>query len=90
MKIIQINDCDWWIGESLAACVSDYKKNVDGDPAYTDDARGLTDEELDSLKFSICNEYEQSTGQKRTFREQLAIEVAEGGDFPRMFASTEQ
>lgn len=56
---------------------------------YTEDARELTEEELDSLQFSICDENERLTGQKRTFREQLAIEIAKGGKFPRMFASTE-
>ena len=90
MKIIEMNDCDWWIGESLESCVNDYLENVDDSPEYTEDARELTDEELDRLKFSICDEEtERPTGEKRTFREQMAIEIAEGGVFPRMFASTE-
>ena len=89
MKIIEMNDCDWWIGESLAACVKDYQDNIEDSPEYTENARELTEEELDSLKFSICDENERTTGQKRTFREQLAIEIAEGGVFPRLFASTE-
>lgn len=89
MKIIEMNDCDWWIGESLVACVKDYQDNIEDSPGYTQDARELTEEELDSLKFSLRDENERPTGQKRTFREQLAIEVAQGGDFPRLFASTE-
>lgn len=89
VKIIEINDCDWWIGESLEACVADYRENVSSDPEYTEDARELTDSELDSLKIAICDEDERLTGEKRTFREQLAFEVAAGGVFPRMFASTE-
>jgi hypothetical protein len=89
MKIFQINDCDWWIGESLEACVQDYRDNVEDDPDYTEDARELTEEELDRLKFTICDDDERPTGEKRTFREQLAAEIAAGGEFPRMFASTE-
>lgn len=90
MKIIEMNDCDWWIGESLEACVNDYRENVDDDPMHFENARELADEELDRLKFSICDdETEQPTGEKRSFREQMAIEIAEGGVFPRMFASTE-
>jgi hypothetical protein len=84
MKIIAMNDCDWWIGESLEACVTDYQTNIDGDPIYTEDACELTDEDLDRLKFS---EFDGTPS--RTFREQLAIEIATGGKFPRMFASTE-
>lgn len=89
MKIIEISDCDWWIGESLESCVKDYLDNYVDDPEYSEDARELTDEELDRLKFRVCDEDEMPTGEKRTFREQMAIEIAEGGTFPRMFASTE-
>ncbi len=89
MNVFQINDCDWWIGESLDACVQDYREHCDDDPDYTEDARELTNAELDTLKFSVSDDDERPTGEKRTFREQLAIEVAESGKFPRMFASTE-
>jgi len=89
MKVVQINDCDWWVGESLEACVKDYRDNVEDSPDYTEDARELTEQELDTLKFSVCDDDERPTGEKRTFREQLAVEIAEGGKFPRMFASTE-
>lgn len=89
MKIFQINDCDWWIGESLDACIGDYIANYcDADGVY-EDARELTDAELDSLFFTDTDSDERSTGFKRTFREQLAVEISAGGDFPRMFASTE-
>lgn len=44
-----MNDCDWWVGESLEACVKDYHDNIDDDPDYTEDARELTDEDLDTL-----------------------------------------
>jgi hypothetical protein len=89
MKIFQMNDCDWWIGESLAACKADYIANYCEEDAIEEDAHELTDEELDTLIFTDYDEDERPTGTKRTFREQLAIEVASGGEFPRMFASTE-
>lgn len=88
MKIIQMNDCDWLIGESLEACKAEYIKNFSDDPIYSEDARELTDTELDTLKFSdrSADRQDETT---RTFRKQLAIEIAKGGEFPRMFASTE-
>ena len=87
--VVQLNDCDWWIGESLDACVQDYRSNIEDDPEYTEDARELTDAELDGLIFVDTDEDERPLGTKRTFREQLALEVAAGGKFPRLFASTE-
>lgn len=90
MKIYRMNECDWWIGESLEACKDDYAREY-GDPDAADDARELTDEELDRLMFRD-DEGEDSAGfpQRRSFREQLAIEIDDGGTFPRLFASTEQ
>lgn len=84
MKVIAMNDCDWWIGESLDACVMDYRASIDDDPIYTEDAIELTDEDLNRLMFS-----ELDGTPCRTFREQLVIEVEKGGKFPRMFATTE-
>lgn len=89
MKIIQMNDCDWFIGESLESCVAEALKNFyDGDSIYVEDARELTDGELDTMKFSRWSDdgLDETT---RTFRKQLAIEIAKGGEFPRLFASTE-
>lgn len=89
MKIFQMNDCDWWIGESLVACIDDYVANYSEIESIDEDAHELTDEELDKLIFTDCDEDERPSGIKRTFREQLEIEVTSGGVFPRMFASTE-
>lgn len=87
MKIFQLNDCDWFIGETLDACKAEYLANYGED--VDDDAHELTDNELDTLMFNVCDGDERLTGENRTFREQLAIEVAAGGEFPRLFASTE-
>lgn len=89
VKIFQLNDCDWWIGPSLEACKKDYVENYCDAEDIQEDAHELSDEELDRLVFVDCDEDERQTGVKRTFREQLKVEVAKGGAFPRMFASTE-
>lgn len=88
MKIFRMNDCDWWIGESIEACKADYIKEC-GDPEYVEDAEELADWELDALRFTVTDEDDVPDGTTRTFREQLALEIAKGGTFPRMFASTE-
>lgn len=87
MKIYQMNDCDWWIGPSLEACKNDYI-DICGDPTACEDAEELSDEALDRMRCQDTDEDENPL-EVRTFREQLAIEIAEGGTFPRMFASTE-
>ncbi|QLI80811.1 hypothetical protein HZU75_04295 [Chitinibacter fontanus] len=90
MKVVEVNDCDWYVGESVAACVAQYIKEVGEEYAdHCEDARALSDDELDALTFTVVDENEVPDGSKRTFREQLAIEIAAGGDFPRLFATTE-
>lgn len=89
MQIFRINDCDWWIGGSLNACISDYIANYGGEEHVDDDAGALTEAELDSLIFTDIDGSENGPPIKRTFREQLAIEIAAGGQFPRIFATTE-
>lgn len=89
MKLFQMNDCDWWIGETISDCIKDCIAEYGCDLDDFDDARELDDLELDSLIFTDDDEDGVRAGEKRTFREQLAIEVAKGGEFPRMFASTE-
>lgn len=88
MKIFAMNDCDWWIGESLEACKADYIEEC-GDPSAVEDAYELTDEALDHLQFTDTDEDDAPIGTKRSFREQLAIELEQGGQFPRLFATTE-
>lgn len=86
MKIFSMNECDWYVGETLESCVADYHIYFSDD---TEEARELTEEELNKLIFIDTNEDEYPTGDKRTFREQLAIEIEKGGPFPRLFATTE-
>ena len=82
MKIFQMNDCYWFVGGSIEACTVEcygqYKPQCE--------VRELRDSELDTLMFIVTNENEVPDGTKRTFREQLKIEIATGGTFPRQFA----
>ncbi len=86
MKVFQMNDCDWMIGLSLIDCKRAYLRDYCED---TDEARELDEEELDTLIFTDCDENETPSGIKRTFREQVQVEISACGEFPRLFASTE-
>lgn len=89
MKIFKIDDCEWWIGadaESVRAAVVDQYGYTDED---LEDFSELSDAELDTFKFVDTDEDERPISEPRTFREQMAIEVAQGGSFPRMFAAEE-
>ncbi|WP_198173690.1 hypothetical protein [Lysobacter soli] len=95
ITVWQINDMEWFAGagtpESILAWYMEEHGLSHEDATGDEDElpRALSDHELDTLKFQDCDENERPTGIVRTFREQLAIEVAEGGTFPRLFASTE-
>ncbi len=90
MKIFAITDVEWFIGATLEDCIKEFQENYAGhDPELVAGAREVTEEELDTLLFTDSDENERPTGEKRTFREQLAIEIANGGDFPRLFGTSE-
>ena len=89
MKVFQLDDCDWWVGETLAACIAE-ARTVCGEGSYCDaedEGREVSAERMESLKFL---DEEVDPPRAFTFAEQLAREIAEGGKFPRLFASTEQ
>ncbi|WP_345853574.1 hypothetical protein [Shewanella algae] len=88
MNVYQMNEDEWWIGESLQACIEDYIE-YSGDPEYIQDAGELDESELSSFIFFTDEKDENDEWIKRTFKEQLAIEIANGGEFPRMFAMRE-
>ncbi|CAD6366716.1 hypothetical protein SHEWT2_01197 [Shewanella hafniensis] len=89
IKIFAMNECDWWIGESLEECIADYI-NYTGDPEGASEPEELTEASLERHTYLDVNEFDEDGRYiERTFKEQLAIEVAKGGNFPRFFASTE-
>lgn len=88
MKVFQLDDYEWWVGESLAACIAAARAAC-GDDCY-DEAEEfgceVTREEMQKLLF---RDDEHSPPRTCTFAEQLAHEISQGGEFPRLFASTE-
>lgn len=102
MKIYKLNACDWWMAETREQAVEDYKKyaGMHGSPEHWENARELTEEELDRLIFHdeewVPDHPEAPLPRrgsfqvtKRTFREQLARQVA-AGDGSSFFATTEE
>ena len=88
MKVFQLDDCDWWVGPSLAACIAEARAQC-GAGSFCDaeeEGREMSAEDMQRLKFT---DEEGPDPRVYTFAEQLANEIAEGGKFPRFFASTE-
>ena len=90
MRVFEVNDIEWWIGESAEAVLAEYMKETgcsreeslgDDDPEAL--PQEVSEEGLDKLTFH------DDDGQVRTFRKQLARDIADGVDKPRAFASTE-
>jgi hypothetical protein len=87
IRVYRMDDMEWWVGESLAACVAEGKSQC-GPDCYDEPSLQyeLDDEQLQKMMF-----IDESDGAeppvKRTFAEQLAREIAEGGPFPRPFAA---
>lgn len=95
LKIFQMIDPsmsvgEWWIGESIDACKQKMREEYGWTDAeleeHVETPVQLSDATLDKLTF-IEEDGEEPV--KRTFKEQLEREIAEGGTFPRIFASTE-
>lgn len=93
IRVWQINDEEWWVGAGPAEDVLAAYMNAYG--VTHEDATGDVDElpqhvseaAMGVLIFNDCDENEESIG-TCTFREQLAKEVAAGGEFPREFATS--
>lgn len=86
IKVFQLDDYDWWAGESLEACIAAARQECGAD-TYEDaetDARELTAKEMQELKFT---EDEGSTW--CSFAEELERSIGAGDRFPRLLASTE-
>lgn len=89
ISVFKLDDCDWWAGESLEACIAAARQECGAD-TYEDaetEGRELSAEAMQRLVY--VDESDPGPPVERTFAEQLAREVAEGGAFPRLFASTE-
>lgn len=95
IRIWEVNDMEWWIGAGtpesiLAAYMAETGVSHDDATGGEDTfPAALDNDALDALHYSDSDEDGTLTGVTRTFREQLAIEVAAGGDFPRLFAASD-
>lgn len=87
MNLYQIDDMEWWIGPDAASVIAAVKDEYGYDDALLEDFQELDGEALDTLIYQDSDEDNRAIGEARTFRAQLAIEVAAGGRFPRMFAA---
>lgn len=85
MKLFKINDCDWWMAPTLEEAVEDAKGYYGDHPDMWEDARELTDKEMDS---TIYSDYETDPPNTRTFREELNLRIAAGAKI-ELFATTE-
>jgi len=92
VHIWAINDMEWWIGagtrEQIREAVIEEYGDVFEEPndQYPE---VIASSALDTLKVSYSGEDNIDCTLVRTFREQLAIEIADGIDRPRMFACEE-
>lgn len=84
LNVFQMDDCDWWIGESADACIDDRNETYGPDEDFKkQDVYPLSDKQMRTLT------YTDEDGEKRSFKEQFDLEVKRGGRFPRLFATTE-
>lgn len=79
LKVFQLDDFEWWVGEALDETVAAAKECWGGDPDY-EDARELSETELDKFLFY--------GDENQTFRQRLAV-VAKDYVSPVFFAMTE-
>lgn len=90
IRIYRLDDTDWWAGESLQACIAEARSQC-GAGSYCDaedEGQEVSDAEMQQLIYVDESDGAQPPVE-RTFAEQLAREVADGGGFPRLFASTD-
>ena len=88
IKVFQLDDCDWWAGESLADCIAAAREEF-GKGSYCDaedDGVQVSDESMRKLKVHLD---EDRRGEPVTFEARLASMVAAGEKSPVLFASTE-
>jgi hypothetical protein len=89
-RVFKMDDCDWWVAHTLAEAKASYQYETGVDDESVEDARELTDEELDRLRFVDTDEAGHPVKETRcTFREELARRVSAGLSKPELFACTE-
>jgi hypothetical protein len=89
-RVFRMDDCDWWVARSLEEAKATYLHETGVDNEYVEDARELTDEEMDRLHYVDSDERDRPVkASRRSFRVELAQRVSAGLSKPELFASTE-
>ena len=87
--ICEINDCEWWAGETLEECVECYIEENGVYPEECEYARMLTRSEMDQSKFFYGEPPWTDESEHCSFTERLNGMIAEGATFPCFFATSE-
>lgn len=98
-RVFRMDDCDWWLARTLEEARESYQHETGVSDEMIEDAREVTDEEMDKLTFIDMDEGKRIVGEsRRSFREELRQRVelrerlkAKHGIEPKpeLFASTE-
>lgn len=86
MRVFAMNDWDWWMARTLDEAKTHFTRFTSVPIEDLADARELTDDELDRLRY-VDESFEP--GQRRSFRKELQRRVDAGVTEPQLFASTE-
>lgn len=88
IKVFQLNDYEWWAGESLADCIAAAREEL-GKGSYCDAEDEGVQVSNESMRKLTVHLDEDRQGEPVTFEARLASMVADGEKFPQLFASTE-
>jgi hypothetical protein len=90
-----LNDCEWYAGEDLESCIKYYFEEALGEPDTPKNREDYLEEPCEEVPEEAMNRMrfvddDGLVGETtRTFREQLDHLIANGQQFPMMFATTE-
>lgn len=86
IKIFEMNDCDWWAGETREEVIAAYMADQGITLDEASSAYELSEEALDNLQYYHDGDRHKES---MTFREGLTLRISEGETFPCLFATTE-
>lgn len=86
--MFRLDDCTWWVARNLEEALADSRQDWELE-ASDDEARELSDDEMDSLQYHDCDDDERLIG-VMTFREALRRRIEAGLSAPELFACTER
>src|SRR5207248_8402736 len=78
-RVFRLNDCDWWFARSLEEAIADYKHQTGAGDEELEDARELTEEELDRLMFTDDPD-DPLSATLHTFRDELRARIQLQGE----------